>query len=174
MSAASRLAVPVLAGLLLFLPAVPPSPAAAAKGEATAVRKGEKVDITADAMEVLENENRIIFSGNVKAVKGNITLHADRLEVLTEKVKQKNGTEKDKVRRLIATGHVRIVKPDMTITGRKAVMDVKKDIATVEGNVVVKREKATIRGQKLIANLKTNVTRVVAGDRQRVRGVFQR
>ena len=132
------------------------------------------MDITADAMEVLEKENRVIFSGNVKAVKGNTTLYADRVEVLTEKVKQKDGTEKDKVRKLYATGHVRIVKPGMTITGAKAFMDVQKDIATVEGNVVVKREKATIRGQKLIANLRTNVTRVVAGGRQRVRGVFQR
>ncbi len=177
MPAIRRSAILIIAGLLMPPVASPTifTAAMAAPAQGTgAVRQGEKVDITADGMEVFEKENRVIFTGNVKAVKGDTTLFADKVEVLTEKVKQKDGTEKDKVRKLFATGHVRIVKPDMTITGLKAMMDVKRDIATVEGNVVVKRRKATIRGQKLIANLKTNVTRVVSGRQQRVRGVFQR
>ena len=158
---------------LITLPAVAQT-GPARSGESSVVRKGEKVDISADTMEVLEKENRVVFTGNVKAAKGNTTLYADKVVVLTEKVNRPDGSKTDKVRKLLASGRVRIVKPDMTITGAKAALDVKKDIATVEGNVVVKKEKATIRGQKLIANLKTNITRVVAGGRQRVRGIFQR
>ena len=173
-----RLATLLIPGVLMALPFVPASlhaaRAAPQQEDSTALKKGEKVDITSNNMEVFEKDNRVIFSGNVKAVKGDTTLYADRMEVIIEKVKQQDGTEKDKVSKIYATGHVRIVKPNMTITGRKAFMDVKKDIATVEGNVVVKRSKSVIRGQKLIANLKTNVTRVVSGGRQRVHGVFQR
>ncbi len=131
-------------------------------------------DVTADSMEILDEKNLIYFTGNVKVVQEDTTLFADRLEVRTEKEKDRKGRETTRMRQWLATGHVRIVKPDMTITGDKAIMDVKKDIVTVEGNVVVKKPDATIRGEKLVANLKTNVTRVLSTKRkQRVHGIFR-
>ncbi len=136
--------------------------------------KNEPTDVTADSMELFENKNLIIFVGNVKAVQGETTLLADRLEVHTEKVKNEKGEEETRMREWIATGNVRIIKPNMTITGEKAIMDMRKDIVTVEGGVVVKKPDATIRGEKLVANLKTNVTRVLsARGKKRVHGIFR-
>jgi len=167
----------LLLALLFCMPATAgPIPMAMAKekgGEAGVLKKGEVVDITADSMEVFEEENKTLFTGNVKTVKGDTTLYSDKLEVFMTTKKQKDGSEKDEVKELVATGNVRIVKPDMTITGKKAIINVKKDIATVIGDVVVQKPDATIQGQKLIANLKTNVTRVLAQGRKRVHGVFR-
>ena len=153
--------------------------AAAAKTGKAGKEQGKKkekrpTDVTADSMEIIDEKNRILFTGNVKVVQGDTTLYADKLEVLTEKEKNAKGEDSTRMRQWLATGHVRIVKPDMTITGNKAIMDVKKDIVTVEGNVVVKKPDATIRGEKLVANLKTNVTRVLSTKRkQRVHGIFR-
>lgn len=140
--------------------------------QAAPAAKKEKVNITADNMEVFDKDNKVLFTGNVKAVKGQTTLYTDRMEVFTAKEKQPDGSEKTRVRRLIAVGNVRIVKPNVTITGDHADMDVKKDIVVVTGNVVVKKPTATIRGDKMIANLKTNVTKIVTGGKSRVQGVF--
>ena len=137
-----------------------------------AAGKKEKVNIDADNMEVFDKDDKVVFTGHVKAVKGETTLYTDHLEVFTEKEKQPDGTEKTKVRRLIAIGNVRIVKPKVTITGKRADMDVKKDIVVVTGNVLVKKPTATIRGDKLIANLRTDVTKVVTSGRKRVHGIF--
>ena len=161
------------ATLIVMSPALSPVVVkAASAAEQGKEKKKEKVDITADDMQVYEKDNKVLFIGNVKAIKGETTLYADKLEVFTEKEKQPDGSEKTKVRRLIATGHVRIVKPKVTITGEKANMDVKKDEVVVTGNVVVKKPDATIQGDKLIANLKTDVTRVVTGGKKKVHGVF--
>jgi len=166
----------------LAMPAVsPPAHAAKAQVQATKAKKAGKaraparqdkgqkqpVDIEADSMEVLEDRNMVIFTGNVRAVKGDTKLFAKRLEVYLDK--KEDG--KDEVREVVASGGVRIVKPGMTITGQRARMDIKRDLAWVTGNVVVKRADAVIRGQKLFANLRTNVTRVDAGKR-RVRATF--
>ncbi len=162
------------ATLIVMSPAFSPVviKAASAAEQGKEKKKKEKVDITADDMQVFEKDNKVLFIGNVKAIKGDTTLYADRLEVFTEKEKQPDGAEKTKVRRLVATGNVRIVKPKVTITGKRADMDVKKDEVVVTGDVLVKKPDATIRGDKLIANLKTDVTRVITSGKKRVHGIF--
>ena len=160
----------VLASVVLVAPQ--PAPSAPAMAAPAKAAKKEKVNITADNMEVFDKDNRVLFTGNVKAVKGDTTLYTDRMEVFTEKEVQPDGSEKTKVRRLIAAGNVRIVKPKVTITGERADMDVKKDEVVVTGNVVVKKPDAIIRGDKMITNLKTNVTRVITGGKRRVHGIF--
>ncbi len=139
----------------------------------------QPTDITADNLEILDEKNLIIFTGNVRASRGDTRLRADRLEVYTEKASGKDGAQGNggeggtKMRRWVATGNVRIIKGDMTITGNRADMDVPRDVVTVTGNVVVRQRGSTIRGAKLVANLKTNVTRIIAGKKRRVHGVFR-
>ena len=134
--------------------------------------KSKKVDIEADGMEVLDDRNQAIFTGNVKAVRRDVTLTADKLTVDFRKTKNEKGEQDTEVTFLYATGHVRIVTPEQTITGREAKMDVKKELVWVSGGVVVKKKTSTIHGARLFANLKTNVSRVEAGRKGRVHGVF--
>ena len=39
------------------------------------------IEIAADALEVLQDKNMAIFSGDVEAIQGNMTLKADRMQV---------------------------------------------------------------------------------------------
>ncbi len=134
--------------------------------------QSKKVDIEADGMEILEKKNQAIFTGNVKATRRDVTMTADKLIVDYRKTKDKTGKEDTEVTFLRAFGHVRIVSPEQTITGDQAKMDVRKNLLWVTGNVVVKKKNSTIRGNKLFANLKTNVSRIEAGGKGRVHGVF--
>ncbi len=132
----------------------------------------KKVDISADGMEIFDQKNQAVFTGNVKAVRRDTTLTADKLVVDYRKVKKKDGSQDTEVTFLNANGHVRIVTPEQTITGNHAKMDVKKNLLWVTGNVVVKKKTSTIRGAKLFANLDTNVSRIEAGKKGRVHGIF--
>jgi lipopolysaccharide export system protein LptA len=160
----------------MFLPSARFAASARAQVVDTAPMKKAKdtrrVDITADAMEIQDDRNTAIFTGNVRAIRGNSTLYADRLVVHYRKVKKPDGGEKTEVTDFVATGNVRIVDEQQTITGREARMDVQKDLLWVTGNVTVKTRTATVRGQKLFANLKTGVSRMEAGGKGRVRGIF--
>ena len=148
-----------------------------AKGQTGADReKKEKppTDVTANAMEILDEKNLIIFTGDVKVVRGDTTLLADRLEVHLEKAKNEKGEEERRMREWVATGNVRIMQPNTTITGKKAIMDSQAELLTVEGDVLVKKPDATIKGDKLVANLKTNKFRMAATRKEtRVHGVFR-
>lgn len=172
----------VLAGILGMPSAIHmATPALAAgkqaeKGAGKATKKAAgklATDITADNMELQDEKNLIIFTGNVHATRGRTRLSADRLEVYTEKQKGAQGEESTRMRRWVATGNVRITKDKATITGARAVMDVPRNVVTVTGNVVVRQPNSVIRGEKLVANLKTNVTRIIAGGKRRVHGVFR-
>ncbi len=162
---------------LMTLPAMVPHGAHAAQKavDTKSMKKAQqtrKVDVTADAMEIQDDRNRAVFTGNVKAVRDDVTLYTDRLIVEYSKVKDKAGNEKTDATFLTAEGHVKIVSPEQTITGERARMDVKKELLWVTGNVTIRKKKTLVRGQKLFANLKTNVSRVEAGRKGRVHGVF--
>ncbi len=170
------LSLALTAGLALPWPSGPGLPVAVAQVvNTTPMKKAKntrKVDIEADNMEIQDDRNTAIFTGNVKAVRGNSTLYADKLVVHYRKVKKPGGGEKTEVTDFVATGNVRIVDNQQTITGREARMDVQKDLLWVTGNVTVKTKTATVRGQKLFANLKTGISRMEAGGKGRVRGIF--
>ncbi len=162
---------------LAGLPAMAPVAAGAAQKAVDTksmkkAQKTKKVDVTADTMEIQDDRNRAIFTGNVKAVRDDVTLYTDRLIVEYSKVKDKDGNEKTDATFLTAEGHVKIVSPEQTITGNRAKMDVKKELLWVTGNVAIRKKKTLVRGQKLFANLKTNVSRVESGGKGRVHGVF--
>ncbi len=172
-TAASALALALAAGA--WLAAAGPAPARAQAVETKSMdkaAKSKKVDIEADGMEVLDDKNQAIFTGNVRAVRRDVTLTADKLIVDFRKTKNEKGEEDTEVTFLHALGHVRIVTPEQTITGREAKMDVKKELVWVSGGVTVKKKTSTIRGARLFANLKTNVSRIEAGGKGRVHGVF--
>ncbi len=164
----------VITSMLLFLPCSP----VLAKSQVVntkpmqEAKKARKVDIEADSMEIQDEKNTAIFIGNVKAKRGNSRLYADKMVVHYKKVQKEGGGEKTEVTDFVATGHVRIVDPDQTITGDEARMDVKKDLLWVTGNVTVKTRTATVRGTKLFANLKTGVSRMEAPGKGRVHGIF--
>ncbi|MBI3673006.1 MAG: hypothetical protein HY245_06250 [Rhizobiales bacterium] len=105
------------------------------------------VDIEADQMEVLNKEKKAIFRGNVIAKRSDVTLNTDLLNVDYEEVKQADGTSKNDVTRLEATGNVVITTAKEKITGEWAKMNPKTNELEVGGSeVVVVQGQTTIRG----------------------------
>jgi lipopolysaccharide transport protein LptA len=88
-------------------------------------------------MELRGNEGLVIFEGSVVAVRGDLTLTADRVEVNTA------GQERQ-IERVEARGSVRIKRGDVVASGGSASYDVK-------GAVIVLVEKPTVwRGRDAI------------------------
>lgn len=127
------------------------------------------VDISADSMELLEGQNKAVFTGNVDAVRGKIKLKSNKLVVNYKEVTRKNGSKKTEVRYLNATGRVTIVSGSQTITSDWAKMDVKANKAVIGGNVTVVQGKTRLKGNKLRLNLTTGQSRMEGG---RVRAKF--
>lgn len=127
------------------------------------------VDIAADSMELLEEQNKAVFTGNVDAVRGKIKLKSNKLVVDYKEVTRKNGSKKTEVRFLNATGNVRIVSGNQTITSNWAKMDVKANKAVIGGNVTVVQGKTRLKGDRLLLNLTTGQSRMQGG---RVRAKF--
>lgn len=162
------------AGLLMFGLAAGPAMAQSGSGiganlSDASARSQAAVDIAADSMELLEEQNRAVFTGNVDAVRGKIKLKSNKLVVNYQEVTRKNGSKKTEVRFLNATGRVKIVSGSQTITSDWAKMDVKANKAVIGGNVTVVQGKTRLKGSKLHLNLTTGQSRMEGG---RVRAKF--
>ena len=130
------------------------------------------VDIEADILEIDENKNIAVFSGNVVAKQGDLHLNSTELVVFYEK-KKGGGTD---VKTMDAKGGVVIITRTQKITGAWAKFDLKADTVTVGGDVVVTQGKNVIRGRRLFVNQRTGKTRFISsagGAKSRVRGLFQ-
>jgi len=141
---------------------------------AEATRQGQKVDIEADNMEVLDKQGKAIFTGNVNAARGGVTMKSKTLVVnyqsggTGKKGQGKSGATSD-VTNLEATGSVVIITRTQKITGDKAFIDVKANRLTVDGNVVVEQGGSVVKGNQLIVDLATNRSQMTGG---RVKGLF--
>jgi lipopolysaccharide export system protein LptA len=141
---------------------------------AEATRQGQKVDIEADNMEVLDKQRKAIFTGNVNAARGGVTLKSNKLVVDyqsggTNKKGQAKGGGGNEVTNLEATGSVVIITRTQKITGDKALIDVKANRLTVDGNVVVEQGGSVVKGNQLVVDLATNRSQMTGG---RVKGLF--
>ena len=143
--------------------------AADAKSLSKAKKSKQPVNIEADSMEVLDKKKQAIFTGKVHAKRDDVTLTADKLVVDYVDTVGADKKKKTEVTFLNATGHVVIITAKQRITGSWAKMDVKGDLLTVGGRVVVRQDKTVLKGKKLVVNLKTNRSQMTGG---RVKGTF--
>jgi lipopolysaccharide export system protein LptA len=186
----------VLAGLALFqlsATAQTVDTAEAAKGAKTP----KNVDIEADTMEILDEQKKAVFKGNVSAVRADVTLKCDTLVVTyTETAtapaakndsgaqaattsrpqgatdggaQDTSGDKKTEVTFLDAEGNVMIITNRQTVTGKTAHMDVKANKLWVKGGTKVVQGKTVMNGDQLLVDLKTNKSELTGG---RVKGSF--
>lgn len=164
-------ALGIVAGVIsLSMPVIFSQPGYAETKPAEPKKKGSKtIDISANSMEIIKEQNRAIFIGKVDALRDGVKMRSDKLIADYSDVQQPDGTKKTEVRFLNATGNVVVITDKQHITSDWATMDVKKDTAVMGGKVVVTEEKSIIRGPKLFLNLKTGQSKMRGG---RVKGVF--
>jgi len=131
--------------------------------------------IQADTMEAFQNQNLVVFKGNVKASQNGVKLYADLMKVFYTK-SQKSNSQKDfgkVVERVEAEGHVVIIQEDRKALGEKAVFyrfpeekiiltgnarieDLKNLILGEEITILLKEKKMVIKGTPVKATIKSN------------------
>lgn len=116
----------------------------------------QAIDITADRLEVRDQENMAVFSGSVEAVQGDLNISADSITVYYEAAS--DGADPT-ILRLDMAGHARLVSPSENVTSEWAVYDVKARLLTLGGSVVLGSGDSVLRGERLELDLESGVTK---------------
>jgi lipopolysaccharide export system protein LptA len=141
------------------------------------------IEITADSLEVLQDQKIATFAGNVDAVQGDLVLSADQLRVHYGKdgnAAAAGPPGMGSIRRIEAEGNVLLSSPQETAQGDAGVYDVAGNQLTMDGSVVLTQGDNVIRGQRLEIDLVSGRSRVLAAvpskeggtAPQRVRALF--
>jgi lipopolysaccharide export system protein LptA len=79
---------------------------------------------------------------------------------------------KGEIEKIVASGDVVIVTPEDTLKGDNAEYQPQNELAIVTGNVTITRGDNVLSGNRATFNMKTNVSKMEAADKGRVKAVF--
>lgn len=142
------------------------------------------IDITADKLEVRQQEKLAVFSGSVVAKQGNITMKSARMLVYYDGAGQSGASATaagaTSISKIEADGGVFFATPKETAKSSKAIYNVPKEQIRMIGDVTLTRESSVVKGAGLVYNLKTgrSILTSAAGTGSagqaggRVRGLF--
>ena len=123
------------------------------------------INIEADELEVIDGEKRALFKGNVTVTQGKSTLRTSQLEVIYSG--DGSGGQGD-ISMLNLSGGVVAKSDNNTATGDTGSFDVKREIVTLSGDVVLSQGQNVAKGCKLVASLKQNTANLSRCKGQRV------
>jgi lipopolysaccharide export system protein LptA len=145
--------------LLAAMAAVFAAPAAAQM--ATSALRGHNgnapVDVAADRIEVQDRADRAVFSGNVHAKQGDLTLDSARLTVAYSHA---GGIQ---IERLDASGGVTVTSPSETARGQFAIYDLKQRLITMLGAVTLTQGQSQVHGGRLVLDLNSGRATIDGG-----------
>jgi lipopolysaccharide transport protein LptA len=113
---------------------------------ALAAEKKEPVDtinIKAEKIEVMRNENCVVLQDNIKVTTTEYQLSADKAVLY-----QADGSEE--YNKIVATGNIRLVSPEHTVTGQKAVWEKKSNEITITGSPRVRQKDGGVASAAVI------------------------
>jgi lipopolysaccharide export system protein LptA len=130
------------------------------------------IEVEADNLEVTEKaEERIsVFTGNVTVQRGATVLKAAAITIHSDLGAPASGKEAFNL--IEATGSVQVTENGQTATGDTATFNMKTQIATISGNVVLSQGRNVLTGARLVVDLNSGVARVEQGSGGRIRGIF--
>ncbi len=127
--------------------------------------RNQPVEITAQQLEVLQLERQSIFTGDVVAVQGEMTLHADKLIVYLQEAQQQ-------IDRLEAIGGVKFVQLDRVATADRAVFQQVDEVLILTGNAVVTQGGNSVSGDEITLFIQEDRTVVKGSKTNRVKAVI--
>ncbi len=137
---------------------------------------GGPVSYSADNLEYVDGDRRLVLSGDVDIVQNDARLRADRVTLFfsrsTSSAQDAQGLGSGDIERMIAEGEVYYVRPAQSARGNHAVYEVAQDAVTFSGNVVVASDDNIIRGETLVLQIGSRRTTIRPNNGERVRGVF--
>jgi lipopolysaccharide export system protein LptA len=113
----------------------------------------EPVNITADNLEITEDQDTALFTGNVMIVQGGMELTAPRVEVLYGE-----GGQSDLVSFTASGGRVKMITEDQEIDADQAVYDFQDRVLTFTGNVVVENASGTVNSARLVIDTRAGTS----------------
>ena len=163
----------ILAVALWLVSAALPAAAAQAQDQPGGLDTDQPIDINADDLEVQQDKNLAIFSGNVVAVQGRIELRAGQLKVwyrpATDTAAKGAGGASGTIIRIDAIDQVLVSSATEQAKGDIGIYEVEEQRLTLTGKVILTRGQDVLRGNKLVMNLATGQSRISGG---RVHGRF--
>lgn len=127
------------------------------------------IQIDANSLEVLQNEKKAIFKGNVVATQGDIRLKSDRMTVHYKQ----GGTSEQKdnaasplssgISKIEVDGNVFLATPQESAKGEKGVYQVDQKTIRLMGGVVLTRGQNVLKGSGLEYNLATGKSLLTGG-----------
>lgn len=163
--------------------------------QAQPVASNGPLDVTGDALEVIDAQHLAIWRGNVEAVQDSNRLVADTMNVYFQGSSASGAAAKPKTvapatggtvsigqswgaaKQVVADGHVFFVSTTQTARGTHAIYDVEPDTVTMTGDVVLVQGDNVVKGDKVVIQVKTGHADIISNTTgrnkpERVRGVF--
>jgi lipopolysaccharide export system protein LptA len=132
-----------------------------------ALAESNPVTIRSERMEVFQNKQLVVFTGKVVARKKDFTVYADRLEVYY----QSKDSQRE-VTRMVAKGHVKIVKEKWIARAGKAVYFKDEEKIVLFEDPRVWEGDNVVRGDIITLYLKENRSVVEANPGHKAEAVF--
>lgn len=149
--------IPVFAGALML--------ASAAFAQVT-LSNDKPVEISSDMLDVQQDKNQAIFSGNVIATQGNINMRAEKMVVHYRNAggdSSSDGAMGKGISQIDASRGVIFSNATDTAKGDAAVYDVDAQTLDLTGNVLLTRDKNILKGTRMNYNLATGRSVLTAG-----------
>ncbi len=118
--------------------------------------KASPISITALRMEADNKEGWVLFIGKVKAIQKDMVLTSERLKVYLD--------SKGKVKRVIASGGVRVEQSGRVITSKEAEYNPTKEVVIFTGNPKAWQGKNVVMGKRIIYFVKDKRSMVEGGN----------
>jgi len=162
-----------------------------AQNSPIAMDSKQPIEVASDTLEVLQNEKKAIFTGNVIATQGNIKMRGMTMTIFYRETSAAGTGEGGAqpaaapagsdalgkgIYRIEAEGNVIFTTPTEIAEGKKAVYDVDAQTITLEGDVTLTRGKNILKGTAMTYNLATGRSVLSSAGAKpgtgRVRGLF--
>jgi lipopolysaccharide export system protein LptA len=129
------------------------------------------IEIVSDALEVRQDENVAIFTGDVEAAQGTLRLTSDTLTVYYD-TESESDTETGAIQRMTAEGSVFLSNGTETAEGSTAEYNVVTGMMRMRGDVILTQGKNAIAGDALVIDMNAGTGRVESAGNGRVKSVF--
>ena len=150
--------------------------ACAADKPKTGQAENEPIQIVADKL-ISYNEHKYAeFIGNVVVTQGNFTITSDKLRIYYQGElldNEKKGGDEELLKKIIATGNVKIASEEYNAEAEKAEYDTASMTVILSGeNTQVISGKNSISGSKITLNRKTSQVKVEGSGAKRIKAEF--
>ncbi len=123
------------------------------------------IEVTAQRLEADQLQRKAVFSGEVVAKQGDITLYSDELVVYSL-------PDEDRIDRLEAIGQVRVVQLDRVATAQRAVYRQQQETLELFGQAEVQQGQSRVTGDEIVVYLRENRSIVKSEGGGRVKAVL--